>query len=88
MMKPLLFMGYTGAPVPLLVSLFLVWRVQITPTGVQPYFVGANPSPRTPMHPVSGWFWLVLPGLVQIREKKVAGQTVTRQKREKPKGAG
>jgi len=62
MMKPLLFMGYTTAPDPMLVSLFLVWRVQITPTGVQPYFVGANPSPRTPMHPVSGWFWLVLAG--------------------------
>ena len=84
MMKPLFFMGYTPAPDPMRISLFLVWRGQITPTRAQPYFIGANPLPPTLCSPVSGWFWLVLAGSVQIRERKVAGQTVTRQKREKP----
>jgi hypothetical protein len=66
-------MGYTGAPDPMPVSLFLVWRVQITPTRAQPYFVGANPLPPTLCSPVSGWFCPVLPGLVQIREREGAG---------------
>jgi len=66
-------MGYTGAPDPMPVSLFLVLRVQTTPTREQPYFCGANPLPPTLCSPLSGWFWLVLPGLVQIRERKGAG---------------
>ena len=74
MMKPLLFMGQTVAPAPLPVSLFLVWRVQITPTRAQPYFVGANPLPPSLSSPVSGWFCPVLSGSVQIRERKDAGQ--------------
>ena len=80
MMKPLFFMGYTPAPDPMRISLFLVWRGQITPTRAQPYFIGANPPPPTLCVVVSGWFCPVLAGSVQIRERKVAGQTVTRQK--------
>ena len=57
MMKPLFFMGYTPAPDPMRISLFLVWRGQITPTRAQPYFVGANPPPPTLCLSLSGQFW-------------------------------
>ena len=46
MMKPLFFMGYTPAPDPMRISLFLVWRGQIPPTRTSPYFYGVHTRPR------------------------------------------